>query len=180
MSQDCRGSAPVSSILILFNFYSIGSIMRAEILISSNGLAAHLNQRVDVSGTMLRLPGVTSCAAHHAYVQIRTRYGGRRARRMHGRTSGNDETDLSHSEGASSSAEYKPGSQNVSPLFWPVDWVQSLRCGLSSGISGWKVVNTAFMDTLLCKKDGLSFTEWYVLGLNLNGASICSLLISQF
>lgn len=51
---------------------------------SSDGLAAHLNRRVDVSGTMSGLPGVTSSAAHHAYVQIRTRYGGRRARRMHG------------------------------------------------------------------------------------------------
>lgn len=68
---------------------------------------------------MLRLPGVTSSAAHQAYVQIRTRYGGRRARRMHGGTSGNDETDLSRSEGASSSVECKPGSQNVSPPSGP-------------------------------------------------------------
>lgn len=85
--------------------------MRAEILMSSNGLAAHLNRRVDVSGTMLRLPGVTSSTARHAYVQIRTRYGRRRARRMLVGTSGNDETDLSRSEGASSSVECKPGSQ---------------------------------------------------------------------
>lgn len=42
---------------------------------------------------------------------------------MHGGTSGNDETDLSSSEGASLSGECKPGSQNVSPLFWPLDWV---------------------------------------------------------
>lgn len=84
-------------------------------MISSDGLAAHLNRRVDVSGTMLRLPGVTSSAAHHAYVEIRTRYGGRRARRMHGRTSGNDETDLSRREGARSSAECKPGR---GPLVW--------------------------------------------------------------
>lgn len=38
---------------------------------------------------------------------------------MHGGTSGNDETDLSRSEGASSSVERKPGSLNVSPLFGP-------------------------------------------------------------
>lgn len=38
---------------------------------------------------------------------------------MHGGTSGNDETDLSRSEGASSPVEYKPGSQNVSPLSGP-------------------------------------------------------------
>lgn len=83
------------------------SIIRVEILMSNDGLAAHLNRRVDVSGTMVRLPGVTSSAAHHAYVQIRTRYGrGRGARRMHGEgTSGNDETDLARSEGASSSVE---------------------------------------------------------------------------
>lgn len=53
---------------------------------------------------------------------------------MHGGTSGNDETDLSRSEGASSSVECKPRSQNVSPFFgpqtgenhcdviWPVQW----------------------------------------------------------
>lgn len=96
------------------------SIIRAEILISSDGLAAHLNRRVDVSGTMSRLPGVTSSAAHHAYVQIWTRYGGRRGCMWRGGwTSGNDETDLSRSGGASSSVECKPGSQNASPLSGP-------------------------------------------------------------
>lgn len=74
-------------------------------MISSDGLAAHLNGRVDVSGTMLRLPGVTSSIVWHAYVQIRTRYGGRRTRRMHGGTSGNDETDLARSEEASFSVQ---------------------------------------------------------------------------
>lgn len=36
-----------------------------------------------------------------------------------GWTSGNDETDLSRSGGASSSVECKPGSQNASPLSGP-------------------------------------------------------------
>lgn len=115
-------------IIIFLNFIKSGrSIIRAEILISSYGLAAHLNQRVDVSSTMLRLPGVTSSAAHHAYVQIRTRYGGRGAWRMYGGTSGNDETDLSRSDGVSSSAEGKSGSQNVSPL-------SALRLGILTDI----------------------------------------------
>lgn len=72
--QARRGSAPSP---LYFIFYPIRRVnyIRAE----NCDLAAHLNCRVDVSGTMLRLPGVTSSAARRAYVQIRTRCGGRRA-----------------------------------------------------------------------------------------------------
>lgn len=88
---------------------------------SSDGLADHLNRGgVDVSGTMLRLPGVTSsdrapCPAFGA--QLGAEEG--EHVRMHRGTPGNDETDLSRGEDAHSSAECNPRRQNICPSSGP-------------------------------------------------------------
>lgn len=57
---------------------------------------------------------------------------------MHGGTSGNDETDLSRSEGASSSVDCKPYSQNVSPPFFPALKSEYNHCDVQWDLSLYK------------------------------------------
>lgn len=80
-------------------------------------ISSEVWQRVDVSGTTLRLPGVTSSAAPTFRSGLGMEEGERRIDVCvwGGGTSGNDETDLSRSEGASSSVEGKAQRQSGSP-----------------------------------------------------------------
>ena len=95
--------------------------MRAETLISGDGLADRLSQQVDVSGTMSGLPGVTSSAARRAHV-ARSALGAEGGERSGARgegSSGMTKPSPRTAKAPDSPVHCEPGSRNTSRLLPP-------------------------------------------------------------